>query len=131
MVVGLERLDEVTRDICGLLAEAAVEADLPATGLGFRECNINAKVPEHFDGRLSYFWKELVYEAGRAEGHPDTGGLPALSAATTSMPCHPRNVADHGVRHNRRGQQKPLPVQGGVLVLWHFGPATGLAEPPM
>ena len=94
MVVGLECLDEVACHNGCFLTVATVEADLPAAGLGFGECDINTKVPEHFDGSLSYFWKELVYETGRTEGHPYLGGLSALSAATTSMPCHERNVAD-------------------------------------
>ena len=37
VVVGLKRLDEVACDISGFLTVAAVEADLPAAGLGFGE----------------------------------------------------------------------------------------------
>ena len=88
MMVAREGLDEVARDIGRLRAVAAVEPNLPTAGLVLGECNVDAQVPEHFDGHHADFWKELVHEAGSAERSPDSGRPPLALSAATSMPCH-------------------------------------------
>ena len=102
MIIRLEGFDKVASNICCCFTMAAIESYLSTTGLRFGECDINAKVPEHFNGRFPYFWKKLVHEAGCAKSHPYPGGLPTLSTSTTSIPCHSRNVAEGAPRHNRQ-----------------------------
>ena len=88
MLIAFEGLDEVACDIGRLGAIATVEPDLPTAGLVLGERNVDAQVPEHFDGRHADFWKELIHEAGSAECDPDSGRPPLALSTATSMPCH-------------------------------------------